>query len=69
MGKVLNAFIREHGVASLIITHTGYILDYVDAQHACVLMDRDIRCYDDPRKVFEDIRQFGYEKCRSCRGK
>jgi len=69
MGKVLNAFIREHAVASLIITHTGYVLDYVDAQHACVLMDRDIRCYDDPRKVFEDIRQFGYEKCRTCRGK
>ncbi|MFB3918979.1 ABC transporter ATP-binding protein [Candidatus Velamenicoccus archaeovorus] len=68
MGRVLNAFIREHAVASLIITHTGYVLDYVDAQHACVLMDRDIRCYDDPRKVFEDIRQFGYEKCRTCRG-
>jgi Fe-S cluster assembly ATP-binding protein len=69
MGKVLNAFIHEHAVASLIITHTGYVLDYVDAQHACVLMDRDIRCYDDPRKVFEDIRQFGYEKCRTCRGR
>jgi Fe-S cluster assembly ATP-binding protein len=69
MGKVLNAFIREHAVASLIITHTGYVLDYVDAQHACVLMDRDIRCYDNPRRVFEDIRQYGYEKCRTCRGK
>jgi Fe-S cluster assembly ATP-binding protein len=69
MGKVLNAFIHEHAVASLIITHTGYVLDYVDAQHACVLIDRDIRCYDDPRKVFEDIRQFGYEKCRTCRGR
>lgn len=68
MGKVLNAFILENAVSSLIITHTGYVLDYVDAQHACVLMDRDIRCYDDPRKVFEDIRQYGYEKCRICRG-
>jgi Fe-S cluster assembly ATP-binding protein len=69
MGKVLNGFIREHAVSSLIITHTGYVLDYVQAQHACVLIDRDIRCYDDPRKVFEDIRQYGYEKCRTCRRK
>lgn len=67
MGKVLNSFIKKHNLTALIITHTGYILDYVEAKNACVVIDRGICCYDTPKKVFSDIRKFGYDKCKKCR--
>lgn len=67
MGRVLNSFIKKHNLAALIITHTGYILDYIEAKDACVVIDKGICCYDVPRKVFSDIRKFGYDKCKKCR--
>ncbi|MCQ2052498.1 MAG: ABC transporter ATP-binding protein [archaeon] len=54
-------------VSSLIITHTGQILDYTDADRAFVLMDGLIRCTGRPMDIFKDIREKGYEGCVSCR--
>lgn len=66
MGKVLNSFTKKYNLTALIITHTGYILDYIEAKKACVVMDRNICCHDSPHKVFSDIRKFGYDKCKKC---
>ncbi|RKY34675.1 MAG: ABC transporter ATP-binding protein, partial [Candidatus Omnitrophota bacterium] len=69
MGEVLNQYLKEVNASALIITHTGYILDYVDANKAYVLIDGKIWCQGNPREIFESIRKDGYEKCKECEWK
>jgi Fe-S cluster assembly ATP-binding protein len=54
--------------AGLIVTHSGYILDYVNADRAYVMLDGSVRCSGNPRDLLEDIRTKGYEGCVLCRG-
>ena len=53
--------------AGLIITHAGYILDYVNADRAYVMLDGAITCSGNPRDVLEDIRTKGFKGCMQCR--
>lgn len=53
--------------SSLIITHTGYILDYVDADYGYTLLDGKIKCRHDAKKLFEDIQKNGFRECAACR--
>lgn len=66
MGRMLKAFLKEEKPACLIITHTGYILDYIEAKNACVMIDGCLSCLGHPREIFESIKKFGYEKCKEC---
>jgi len=66
MGGILDFFLKEQKPASLIITHTGYILDYIQATTGCVMIDGAIHCIGHPQEIFETIRKFGYERCRKC---
>ena len=66
MGQVLNEYLKKEGKSTLMITHTGYILDYVQAKRGCVMMSGNFRCVGDPKEMFESIRQSGYDKCREC---
>jgi len=68
MGKIIDDFLKDQDRAGLIITHTGYILDYVEADLGCVLSDNKLHCLKDPKKIIGDIRKFGYEKCLTCKG-
>lgn len=67
IGEVLNEFLKKPGKSALIITHTGYILDYVNAKRGCVMMDGDLTCVGEPKEMFESIRESGYEKCKECK--
>lgn len=59
--------IREARVKmGLIITHTGFILDYVNADQGHVLYDGSLTCSDNPREILSCIDQFGYEECMRC---
>ncbi len=49
--------------AGIIITHTGHILDYVDADYGAILYRGRIACIGDPYEILEDVREFGYEGC------
>lgn len=69
MGNVLNEYLKSNPSSVLIITHTGYILEYISANRGCVLMNGKICCTDKPEKIFEDIRHSGYEKCGVCKCK
>ncbi|MDD5166542.1 MAG: ATP-binding cassette domain-containing protein [Candidatus Omnitrophica bacterium] len=69
MGKVLNEYLQKPGKSALIITHTGYILDYIHAKNGCVMMDGKLWCVGKPKEIFESIRKEGYEKCRECHDK
>lgn len=50
----------------LIITHTGFILDYVNADKGCVLIDGELKCSGDPKDIITTIREYGYEECVEC---
>jgi Fe-S cluster assembly ATP-binding protein len=50
----------------LIITHTGYILDYVTADKGQVLFDGRLSCISNPREILSCISKSGYEECVKC---
>ena len=50
----------------LIITHTGYILDYVAADKGQVLFDGRLSCINNPREILNCISASGYEECVRC---
>jgi Fe-S cluster assembly ATP-binding protein len=58
--------VRKRSKSGLIITHTGYILDYVEADHGHVLCDGTIVCSGNPREQLEGIRKHGFEECATC---
>ena len=50
----------------LIITHTGYILDYLEADRGHVLYDGVLSCGSNPREILHCVSQYGYEECVRC---
>jgi len=52
--------------SALIITHAGYILDYVNPDRACIMIEGSIRCMGNPRDILREIREKGYEECVRC---
>ncbi len=53
--------------AGLIITHTGYILDYVPADLGHVLFDGKLSCTGlNPREMLGCIQKYGYADCTHC---
>ena len=53
--------------SGLVITHTGFILDYLDADKGHVMCDGEIRCHGNPREILKDIKARGYKECLECR--
>jgi Fe-S cluster assembly ATP-binding protein len=49
--------------SGIIITHTGNILDYVDADYGVILYQGRIACMGDPEDILEEISENGYEGC------
>jgi ABC-type transport system involved in Fe-S cluster assembly, ATPase component len=52
--------------SGLLITHLGYILNFVNADTAHVLMDGRIACSGNPSEIIEDIRKEGFKGCVEC---
>lgn len=52
--------------SGLIITHLGYILNFVQADTGHVLMDGKIACSGNPMEILEDIRKEGFKGCVEC---
>ncbi len=64
--KSLKEIRRERKKSALIITHTGYILDYVEADIGHVLLDGRIICSGNPREILHTIKRHGYSECYKC---
>jgi Fe-S cluster assembly ATP-binding protein len=65
--KLLQKNLRRLRVKSgLIITHTGLILNYVEADKGYLLLDGRIKCAGNPREMFDTICNLGYEECARC---
>lgn len=58
--------IRERKKSAIIITHTGYILDFIEAKLAHIMIDGKIICNGPPREVLKNIKENGYERCMEC---
>ena len=56
----------ERTKMGLIITHTGYILDYVTADKGQVLFDGMLSCVSHPAEILTCIGKSGYEECVRC---
>ncbi|HJJ55408.1 MAG TPA: ABC transporter ATP-binding protein [Methanocorpusculum sp.] len=52
--------------SGLIITHTGYILDYIEADVGHVLINGSLRCSGNPREILRSVKSSGYKECISC---
>ena len=52
--------------SGLLITHLGYILNFVSADKAHVLIDGVISCSGNPSEILEDIRKNGFNGCVEC---
>ncbi len=61
-----NCPIPERHCMGLIITHTGHILDYVNARTGYVMCDGTIGCVGDPHEMLATIREKGYNECIKC---
>lgn len=57
---------QERTRMGLIITHTGFILDYVTADRGQVLYDGILSCRSNPRDIFGCIKRVGYQECVRC---
>ncbi|SME92943.1 ABC transporter ATP-binding protein [Desulfovibrio gilichinskyi] len=57
---------RSPRSCGLIITHTGHILDYINADRGQVLYNGHLCCEARPRDILEHIRQYGYQECVKC---
>ena len=65
--KLLQKDRRKNRTKSgLIITHTGFILNYVTADKGHVMLDGKIRCEGNPVEIFQGIQKFGYLECVQC---
>ena len=58
--------VRKRPVSGLIITHTGYILEYVNADRGQVLYNGHLCCEANPRDILDHISQYGYQECVRC---
>jgi len=61
-----NCPIRKRKCMGLIITHTGHILDYINARTGYVMLDGKIVCEGDPHEILATIKGKGYEECARC---
>ena len=71
VGEMINELLQKNRMRSrnssgLIITHTGHILDYVNADRACVLLNGGIWCRGNPQEILTSIKSHGYEGCAVC---
>ena len=58
--------IRQRTHSGLIITHTGHILDYVNARTGNVLCEGMMMCEGDPRDILNSIKEKGYQEGVAC---
>ena len=56
----------ERKKMGLIITHTGYIMDYITGDKGQVLYDGRLSCVSNPREILNCVAESGYRECVKC---
>ena len=65
VGDTINSFLKSR--TGIVITHQGYILQFIKATRGCVLYNGEIICYGDPVKILHAIKKKGYAGCAACK--
>jgi Fe-S cluster assembly ATP-binding protein len=71
VGDAINALLGRDKVkdpkrGAIIITHTGYILDFVNADRGYIVFDGNLVCRGNPRDILSEIKRHGYRRCAEC---
>jgi len=72
IGRLINELLEKESKLrvrtsmGLIITHTGHILEYVNARNGYIMLEGTIGCMGDPREILKEIKEKGYEECARC---
>ena len=72
IGRLINELLekahpmRNRRRSGLIISHTGHILEYVNARTGYIMCEGKIICEGDPHEMLETIKQRGYQECVKC---
>ncbi|MFC2034311.1 ABC transporter ATP-binding protein [Chloroflexota bacterium] len=72
IGELINKLLEKdcpmhvRKCSGLVITHTGHILDYVNARTGYVMLDGKLGCQGDPHEMLTTIKEKGYEECVRC---
>jgi len=73
VGEAINTLLgkedrlKEQKRSALIITHTGHILDFVNADKGYIIFDGKLICGGNPRDILAEIKKHGYRRCAVCR--
>jgi Fe-S cluster assembly ATP-binding protein len=72
VGEAINSLLGKDKVkdpkrGAIIITHTGYILDFVNADKGYIVFDGNLLCRGNPRDILAEIKKHGYRRCAECR--
>jgi len=59
--------VKDQSRGAIIITHTGYILDYVNTDKGYIIIDGNLVCGGNPRDILSEIKKHGYRRCAECR--
>jgi len=72
IGKLINELLEkdcpilDRKCMGLIITHTGHILDYVNARTGYVMCGGTLGCEADPHEILKTVKERGYDECIKC---
>jgi len=72
VGHAINSLLGKDKVkdpkrGAIIITHTGYILDFVNADRGYIVFDGVFVCRGNPRDILSEVKKHGYRRCAECR--
>ncbi|MBE0426314.1 MAG: ABC transporter ATP-binding protein [Nitrospirae bacterium] len=72
VGEAINSLlgrdrVKDHKRGAIIITHTGYILDFVNADKGYIIFDGRLVCGGNPRDILSEVKKHGYRRCAECR--
>jgi Fe-S cluster assembly ATP-binding protein len=72
VGEAINSLLGKDKVkdpkrGAIIITHTGYILDFVNADKGYIIYEGNLVCGGNPRDILSEIKKYGYSRCAECR--
>ncbi|MBD3186782.1 ATP-binding cassette domain-containing protein [Candidatus Bathyarchaeota archaeon] len=69
LGNELSEFLQREEIpnkrrkAGLIITHLGFMLNYIDTDRAHVMCEGNLLCSGKPKEILDAILENGFDKC------
>jgi Fe-S cluster assembly ATP-binding protein len=72
MGESIAQLLQKHHRfanrmnSGLVITHTGYIMDYLEVDKGHVMINGEFKCHGNPREMLKLIKDKGYYECLRC---